>query len=63
MKKSIKKIELKKKTISILNNAAAKQMNAGNKAAPWTQVSQCQLCPSFDVPCDSQQVCDSINFC
>lgn len=63
MKKPIKKIELKKKTISFLNQAAVQQMNAGKKPAPWTDISMCQLCPSFDVPCDSQNVCDSINFC
>jgi len=63
MKKSLKKIELKKKTISFLNNADAKQMNGGNKQARWTFESVCNLCPSADVPCDSQNVCDSINFC
>lgn len=63
MKKTIKKIVLKKKTITFLNRSDVQQMNAGNKPLPWTDVSMCQLCPSVDVPCDSQQVCDSINFC
>jgi hypothetical protein len=51
MKKAIKKIQLKKQTISLLNNTTAQQLNAGKPAMLTRIVDSCKkYCPTILEP-------------
>lgn len=53
MKKSLKKIELRKKTISLLNHSAAMQMQGGKFMKPTRIIDSChKSCPTLQPDCD-----------